>query len=67
MSHVTKRVGRGQEWGTVGLDRGASLQAWVSIEKRDLVKSKAKSRGMTVSKYINRLVAEDIGAGYDAS
>lgn len=66
-THVTKRIGKGQPWGTVGVDRQAMVAAVVSPEKADLVKGRAKGQGMTVSNYINHLLLKDIGPGYDAS
>lgn len=67
MSHVTKRVGKGQAWGAVGTSRGAYVEAYVSEDKKELIKSRAASLGMTVSRYLNALVARDIGTGYEAS
>lgn len=66
-THVTKRGGRGQRWGTVGVKRAAVVLAWVSKDKLVLIKGRAAGQGMSVSRYINYLLSQDVGPGYDAS
>lgn len=66
-THVTKRVGKGQRWGTIGIERGVSISTWVSRDRAELVRTKALGMGMTKSMYIDHLIAQDQGDGYVAS
>jgi hypothetical protein len=64
---ITKRIGKGQQWGTIGLKRTKIICAKVSTDKLTLAQYRARGLGMTVSNYLNHLLAQDIGPGYNAA
>jgi hypothetical protein len=62
---ANKRIGLGQKWGTIGVKRKTTIGAAVSHEKAKLAQYRAKGLGLTVSAYLNLLLSNDIGPGYD--
>lgn len=58
-------MSKGQKWGTYHKDEWTAVHAHLSDEKREQVKELAKSKNLTVSAMINKLLSIELAkAGY---
>ena len=55
---------RGQQYGTVGVEEGIALQAWMDRDQYEAFRSLCKKEGVTMSLSVNQFVsAKLIAAG----